>query len=117
MTEVRETRWRSRMNDRFVSTSSWTPSAKNAFPLSSLMFRSDGLRGAAVAHDRGARDQVEVADERQVRQHVLVDPVGKERVSLVLAHVLEREDRDRLRVDGLRRGLGLGGGCHRRGAP
>src|ERR1035438_9761315 len=52
----------------------------------------DGLRGAAVAHDRGARDQVEVADERQVRQHVLVDPVGKERVSLVLAHVLERED-------------------------
>src|SRR5271157_5114869 len=71
MTDVRETTWRSRTNERFVSTSSWTPSVKNEFCLSSLMFSNGrtaidlgstacswagaGAAAGAAAGDGGAR--------------------------------------------------------------
>ena len=65
MTEVREITFRSPILDRFVRMSSWMPSAKNAFSLSSLKF-SKGRTAIDLsifrAEARGRRKKPAVAE-------------------------------------------------------
>ena len=53
------------------------------------------LRPAAVLHHRGATDHFQITDLRQARQHIVLDAIGEEGVFLVLAQILQRQDRDR----------------------
>ena len=55
--------------------------------------------------DRGARDHLERADLRELRQDVVVDAVDEEGVVLESAAILERQDGDR------RAGVSRGGRC------
>ena len=51
---------------------------------------------AAISHDRGARDHLQVADLREVRQNVILDAIGEIGVLRFAAKVFKRQNRDRL---------------------
>ncbi len=80
----------------------------------------DGLRGVAILHDRSAGHDVKLRDERQIGENILLDAIGEERAVFFLAHVAERENRQRLLAgdrlgcpdhDGRRRSRDRPGGC------
>ena len=59
-----------------------------------------GLRRAAILHDRGARHDAQLRDEREVGEDVLLDAVGEKGAVLLLAHVAERKDGEGFLADG-----------------
>jgi len=49
---------------------------------------------AAILHDAGAADHLEVGDFRQFDQDIVLDAVGKECVLLLIAQIFEWQNRD-----------------------
>ena len=60
-----------------------------------LRDRFQVFRLALVLRGRGAGDDLKVSDRRQLRQDFILNAIGEVGIALVIAQVLEWEDRDR----------------------
>ena len=51
---------------------------------------------SAICHDRRARDDLQIANLRQIGEHIVLNAIGEVGVLFIVAQILERQDGDRL---------------------
>ena len=49
----------------------------------------------AILHDGSSRYHFQIADLRQIRQHVVLNAIGKVSIGFVVAEIFKGQDRDR----------------------